>query len=253
MGVSPLQVPANRPGTGDPASPLPPGQSRAEGFPRFGTSMYRPPPVVPAHPVIEVVGAVGQPIEVPVADLARLPRREVAADFHCVAGWSAVGLRWEGVAFETFYRAVIEPPLGSGAAVTHLVFVGSDGWRSLVQIEDAMAPDVLIADRLDGRPLDPDHGAPARLVSPAQYGFVSTKHLCRIEAHFGRPAWRDPTALRIGRLNVPNPFVKTHPRARVWEEERHPVLPPWAARRLYRSLAAPIRVALRAGMGRSET
>ena len=46
---------------------------------------------------------------------------------------------------------------------------------------------VLIADRLDGRPLDGDHGAPVRLVSPAQYGYISTKHLCRIEVHTREP------------------------------------------------------------------
>ena len=39
----------------------------------------------------------------------------------------------------------------------------------------------------DGRPLDGDHGAPVRLVSPAQYGYISTKHLCRIEVHSGEP------------------------------------------------------------------
>ena len=53
----------------------------------------------------------------------------------------------------------------------------------MVAIEDALAEDVLIAERLNGRPLDSDHGAPARLVSPNQYGYVNTKHLCAIELH----------------------------------------------------------------------
>src|SRR5881227_1516256 len=57
-----------------------------------------------------------------------------------------------------------------------------------MSIEDALAEDVLIAERLDGRPLDGDHGAPARLVSPEQYGFVSTKHLCRVELHTTDPS-----------------------------------------------------------------
>ena len=55
-------------------------------------------------------------------------------------------------------------------------------------IEDAVAEDVLlVAERLDGRPLDSDHGAPVRLVSPNQYGFVSTKHLCRIDVRSADP------------------------------------------------------------------
>ncbi|MEA2448396.1 MAG: hypothetical protein QOG63_328, partial [Thermoleophilaceae bacterium] len=150
---------------------LPPGQRAVDGFPRFGTHFNQPPPAVPANPVIEISGDVAEPFSLPVAELATLPRRDLAADFHCVAGWSATDLRWEGVAFETFYRTIIEPSLRRDAQVTHLVFGGLDGYRSVVTIEDALGDDVVIADRLDGRPLDGDHGAPVRLVSPSQYGF----------------------------------------------------------------------------------
>src|SRR5881396_2039183 len=162
---------------------LPPGQYPIDGFPRFGTHLHRPLPAVPVDPVIEITGAVGKSFALPLAELATLPRRELTADFHCVAGWSATDLHWEGVAFETFHRMIIEPSLQPDSSVTHVVFGGLDGYRSFVSIEDALAEDVLIADRLDGRPLDGDHGAAARLVSPNQYGFVSTKHLCRIELH----------------------------------------------------------------------
>ena len=97
---------------------LPPGQRAVEGFPRFGTHLHRPPPPVPPDPVIEIGGAVTEPFSVPLARLAELPRRLLTADFHCVAGWSATGLRWEGVAFETFYGTIIEPALQSGASIS---------------------------------------------------------------------------------------------------------------------------------------
>ena len=76
--------------------------------------------------------------------------------------------------------------------------------------EDALADGVLIADRLDGRPLDGDHGAPARLVSPNQYGFVSTKHLCRIELHTAEPSenYHPSTIVDVGLR-----LLKPHPRA----------------------------------------
>lgn len=207
---------------------LPPGQRRVEGFPRFGTHLHRPPPVVPDDPVIEIGGAVTAPFAVPLSDLASLPRREVTADFHCVAGWSATGLRWEGVPFATLYREVIEPAVRPGAVVSHLLVTGLDDYRVAVAIEDALGDDVLIAEHLDGGPLDGDHGAPARLVSPDQYGFVNAKHVCRIDVHtsdpgdhFGGP----PLSRAILWL-----FVR-HPRARVWHEERHRFLPPWLVRR----------------------
>jgi DMSO/TMAO reductase YedYZ molybdopterin-dependent catalytic subunit len=217
---------------------LPPGQRAVDGFPRFGTHFHRPPPEVPADPVIEISGAVAAPFTVPVAELTRLPRREQTADFHCVAGWSATGLRWEGVAFETFYRRCIEPSLLPGTTVTHVTFGGLDGYRSIVLLDDALAGDVLIAEQLDSRPLDGDHGAPVRLVSPSQYGFMSTKHLCSIEVLTAEPTERyHPSPVIQFGLRL----VKPHRRARVWHEERHRYLPAWALRPLYRRLIAGIR------------
>jgi DMSO/TMAO reductase YedYZ molybdopterin-dependent catalytic subunit len=217
---------------------LPPGQRAIDGFPRFGTHFNRPPPDIPDNPVIEISGAVAEPFAVPLADLATLPRRQLTADFHCVAGWSATDVRWDGVAFETFYRRIIEPSLRAEVSVTHVAFGGLDGYRSIATIADVLADDVLIADRLDGHPLDGDHGAPVRLVSPAQYGFMSTKHLCRIEVHTAEPPGKyHPNLLTQLGLRA----VKPHARARVWEEERHRYLPARLVRPLYRLLIAPIR------------
>ena len=210
---------------------LPPGQRRVQGFPRFGTHLHRPAPAIPADPAIEITGAIAEPLSVSLAELATLPRRSLTADFHCVAGWTATSLQWEGVALEAFYRAWIEPAVARGASITHLGFRGLDGYRSIVTIEDALAEEVLIADRLDGRPLDGDHGAPARLVSPQQYGFISTKHLCRIDLYTAAPS------KTFGR----GPLIQAHPRARVWMEERHRYLPPQPLRPIYRMLVPPFR------------
>jgi DMSO/TMAO reductase YedYZ molybdopterin-dependent catalytic subunit len=201
--------------------------------------------------VIEIRGAVSESFSVPLAKLATLPRRGLTADFHCVAGWSATDLQWEGVAFEDFYRKIIEPSLQPDAGVTHVVFGGLDGYWSYMSIEDALAEDVLIADRLHGRPLDGDHGAPARLVSPDHYGFINTKHLCRIELRTTEPkgygsassiAWAGLGLLGYGRP----------PRARVWEEERHRYLPAWSVRILGRLLIPPIAFLSDRGGGRDE-
>jgi DMSO/TMAO reductase YedYZ molybdopterin-dependent catalytic subunit len=219
---------------------LPPGQRRIEGFPRFGTHFQQPAPAVPADPAIEIGGAVAEPFSVRLAELASLPRREMTSSFHCVSGWSATGLHWEGVAFETFYRQVLETAVAPGAGVTHVVFEGLDGYRSVAALEDALGADVLIAERLDGRPLGPDHGAPARLVSPSQYGFISTKHLCRIELHTSEPTESYEALPLFTRVSL-RAGVTPHPRARVWHEERHRHLPAWVLRPVYRLLIRPIR------------
>jgi len=215
---------------------LPPGQHSIDGFPRFGTHLSRPAPAARINPVIEIRGVVTEAFDLPLTTLATLPRQELNADFHCVAGWTAMNLCWEGVSFETVYRTLISPALPPETSVTHVSFRGLDGYRSVVSIEDALADDVLIADRLDGRPLDSDHGAPARLVSPNQYGYISTKHLCRIEVHTAEP--KETRGSSISQM--PLRLLGRHPRARVWEEERHRYLPPWSVRSLYRTLIAPI-------------
>ncbi|MCD9141405.1 molybdopterin-dependent oxidoreductase [Streptomyces albireticuli] len=209
---------------------LPPGQRAVDGFPRFGKHLHHPPPPAPADPVIEIGGALTEALTLSATDLAELPRREIRADFHCVAGWSATGLLWEGAPFRTLYRTRVEPLLEPGAPISHVVFEGLDGYRSIALLEDALADDVLIADHLDGRPLDSDHGAPLRLVSPGQYGFVSTKHLCRVEFHTTEPP--DPDRWSP---------IASHRRARVWHEERHRRLPGRAVRPVYRALIGPIR------------
>jgi DMSO/TMAO reductase YedYZ molybdopterin-dependent catalytic subunit len=218
---------------------LPPGQRRVDGFPRFGTHFHRPPPDVPAVPTIEITGAVQRPLTVPVGDLADLPRHELLADFHCVAGWSATDLRWEGVSFRVLYATIIEPLLTAGAPVSHFVFGGLDGFEAVLLSEDALDDDVLIADRLDGAPLGGDHGAPARLVTPKQYGYMNVKHLSHIEVRTAPPAGELGAATTFARLGLRGPLVMRHPRARVWQEERHPRLPPWLLRPLYRLTIRP--------------
>ena len=210
--------------------PLPPGQWRIDWFPRFDTNLAKPAPTVPADPVVEIGGAVTEPFAMAVADLATLPRRRLDADFHCVSGWTASELHWEGVAFADFYRLRIEPTLRPDAVVTHLEFYGVDRFRSVVLLEDALDEDVLLADHLDGEPLSRDHGAPLRLVSPAQYGYISTKHLCRIDVHTATPTGG-------ARSFVLDVLLHSHPRARVWEEERHGTVPGRVIRPIYRVVA----------------
>jgi DMSO/TMAO reductase YedYZ molybdopterin-dependent catalytic subunit len=216
---------------------LPPGQGLARVFPRFGVHFGDPAPAVQPEPSIEVRGAVATSFDFPVSALREMPRQTLVADFHCVAGWSVRDLRWDGTPFRTIWEESILPNAKPQAEITHLVFIGLDGYRSALTIEDALADEVLIADRLDGAPLTGDHGAPARLVSPKQYGYKNTKHLVRIELRTEDPAgaWHTSGVRAFG-LGL----VAPHPRARVEQEERHRCLPAWSVRFLYRRLVLPV-------------
>ena len=220
--------------------PLPPGQRRVERLPRFGTHLHRPPPEAPPTPVVAVRGAVEAPFELGVDQLGSVGRTSLTADFHCVAGWSVTGLRWEGVPFGAFYREVVAPRVPDGVEVTHLVLEGLDGYRCVVTLEDALGDDVLLADGLDGRPLTAEEGGPLRFVSPSQYGWVSAKHVCAVELHTSEPDENFGAASGLARRLMVRPLFARHPRSRVWQEERNGLLPAWAVRPVYRVLTPPI-------------
>ncbi|MET8520475.1 molybdopterin-dependent oxidoreductase [Nocardioides sp. NPDC004968] len=209
---------------------LPPGQRHIDFFPRFGRRVDQPPPTVPEHPTVVFGGALTTPIEIAVEELVGKDRRDLHADFHCVAGWSVTDLQWEGVAFAEVYRRYVAPALAPGTIVTHVRVRGLDGELFVAELDDLLADDVLLADRLGGRPLDDDHGSPLRLVNPAQYGYANIKHVCRIDVLAGAPTAGSPAL--VDRL------LQSHPRARVWEEERHGTLPGWLIRPIYRLIKA---------------
>lgn len=186
--------------------------------------LARPP--VPDVPELAVTGAVEHELRLPVSELLdALPRVEQTADFHCVATWSATGLHWSGVSFRQFWEQVV-PRCRPSDAVVAVIAHGDDGVTAVLDMRDAMADDVMLADRLDGQPLDDLHGAPLRLVSPGQYGYKNVKHLTRLE----------PTRT----FPEPGLILGEHPRARVALEERDPYLNARLYRLIGRALIPPI-------------
>lgn len=154
-----------------------------------------------------------------------IPRVEQVADFHCVATWSATGLRWSGVSFRKFWEHVVVPRCRPTDDLGFIAY-GADGVTAAIDLRDAMAENVMLVDRLDDKPLGESHGAPLRLVSPNQYGYKSIKHLARLEV--------------TGTFPKPGYILGDHPRARVALEERDPYLNAKAYRLIGRVLTRPI-------------
>ncbi|MFI7680280.1 molybdopterin-dependent oxidoreductase [Actinophytocola sp. NPDC049390] len=207
--------------------PLPPGQVattlRRFGLPRFA----RVRPHLPERPVVTVTGAVRHPTQFPLDDLLD-PRRRRAqrADLHCVTTWTAQDLRWEGVPFGGVHE-FLAAHVDVHPAVRWVTVTGLDGYRACLRIDDILADEVLLADRLADAPLDLDHGAPLRLVAPAHYGYKSVKHVCAIE--YRRDY--DPGSARWA----------AHPRGRVAHEERSAYLPGLLWRPVWRALLPRVR------------
>lgn len=203
---------------------MPPGQRARSDFPRFGLPKYaKRIPVDTVSRQLALGGDALAPATLEAAVLEQLPRVEQVADFHCVTTWSFLDAGWSGYRFGKLYRQLIEPRIGPGDPVRFIVFRCRDGYRTTLPLEDLMAEDVLIADRLGGKPLSVAHGAPLRVVAPAHYGYKSAKHLKAIEV------WRAEPPRKTGLA-----YFIDHPRARADREERGRVLPGWLLRLLYR-------------------
>lgn len=208
--------------------PLPPGQKETLLFPRFGVLKFaRRFPSAPAQRDLTLMGEVRHESLVSNA-LHGLPRVEQTSNFHCVTTWSHRGLRWGGVRFADFYAQVVLAQAQPLPGATTVILHGQDGARTSLLLDDLLAPEVLIADQLNAKPLGVDHGAPWRLVAPAHYGYKSIKHLSKIEFRFDDRSFK-PSAWRF----------MDHPRARVALEERGRGVPGALLRYLYRPLVAP--------------
>lgn len=121
---------------------------------------------------LRVHGAVEQPFELDFEELLALPQADLSLDVHCVTGWSRLGARWQGVRIaELAARAKPRP------TARHVIFEAAHGYTANVRIDEALAPDSLVAHRYEGESLAARHGAPARSLIPQLYFWKSAKWL----------------------------------------------------------------------------
>ncbi|WP_079142310.1 molybdopterin-dependent oxidoreductase [Streptomyces sp. LUP30] len=114
------------------------------------------------------------------AELLRLPLHSSALPIACVEGWSTGDQWWRGVRLRDLaalvgYDAGAEP----GVLVESLQRRGAFREAALRsnQVRD---PRSLLALEVNGEPLTPDHGYPARIIAPAVPGVLNTKWVARM-------------------------------------------------------------------------
>jgi DMSO/TMAO reductase YedYZ molybdopterin-dependent catalytic subunit len=151
---------------------LPPNQTPIKKLLRWGIDH---PGITRSNPKIDlktytltIDGEVETPIKLSWADLLKLPMVESESDFHCVEGWSVLGCKWEGIRFKQVAELV--KPKENAKYVT---FGCADGYTTSLTMEELSGDDVLLAHRLDGKPLEEGYGFPLRLVVPSKYGYKS--------------------------------------------------------------------------------
>jgi DMSO/TMAO reductase YedYZ molybdopterin-dependent catalytic subunit len=153
---------------------IPPGQYLTEKFPVLH---YGSVPRVDLRTWdFRVFGLVDSPLTLTWDQFKALPRKEVRTDIHCVTRWSKLDTVWEGVAIQTILELA-----GVRPEARHAIEHAEQGYTTNVPLAVLDDDDVLLADTYDGRPLEPDHGYPLRLVLPKRYFWKSAKWIRGLE------------------------------------------------------------------------
>jgi DMSO/TMAO reductase YedYZ molybdopterin-dependent catalytic subunit len=160
------------------------------------------PDVDPATWRLRLDGLVERPLELSLDDLRARPRRTIPVTLECAGNGRArlqprpLSNPWllEAIGTAEWGGTPLAPLLaeaGLKPAATEIVFRGADrgfqggeeqDYERSLTIGDAVRPEVLLVDEMNGAPLPPQHGSPLRLLVPGWYGMASVKWLERIRA-----------------------------------------------------------------------
>jgi DMSO/TMAO reductase YedYZ molybdopterin-dependent catalytic subunit len=182
---------------------------------------------------LRIGGLVRRPVELSLDDLMnRSDRRELPVTIECAGNSSDPRLMnglvsnavWTGVGL-----AAILQECGVQPEAREVVFLGLDSEREAkwqagntsflsphgrsIFVQDALSPENLLAFRMNGEPLSPEHGFPLRLIMPGWFGVAHVKWLKRVEVidhrYEGRHMARNYQSLRAVQSNEETLWLDT--------------------------------------------
>ena len=140
---------------------------------------YSVAPVPKYHPAtwrLRVDGLVSNPLVFTYGDLYTLPAVYLQADFRCVTGWVVHDNVWRGIQLSSLFKMA-----GVDPAARFVSFSSFDGlYRESYTLQQALSPHAIVAFERNGKPLEIEAGAPARIIQPDMYGYKSLKWLSAI-------------------------------------------------------------------------
>ncbi len=173
----------NVPGPGR-SDRVPPGQFVTEKFPVLH---YGATPIYSSLDDwdLRVFGLVEEPLRFTWDELMKLPQKTQTVDIHCVTRWSKLDTTWTGIPWREFIKLIKVKP-----EATHVMAHCEYGFTTNVALDVLDDDDTMLAFAYDGKPLEPDHGYPLRLLVPKKYFWKSAKWLRGIEFMAGdRPGF----------------------------------------------------------------
>ncbi len=165
-------------------SRVPPGQFVTDKFPvlHYGS--------VPIYKSLDdwdlrIFGLVEEPLRLTWDDLMKLPHQTQTVDIHCVTRWSKLDTTWTGIPWREIMRLVKVKP-----EATHVMAHCEYGFTTNIALDVLDDDDTMLAFAYAGKPLEPEHGYPLRLLVPKRYFWKSAKWLRGLEFMAGdRPGF----------------------------------------------------------------
>jgi len=146
----------------------------------YVTSKGTSPIVKVADWQLKVDGLVAKPFTLTYRDLLALPRLEKDLTLECISnptdGTFIGNAKWTGTPLKPLIERA--QPLGDAA---HVVLHAADGFTTGHPLSRIWNEENFIAYQMNGEPLPPNHGFPARIFIPGKYGMKQPKWLTRIE------------------------------------------------------------------------
>jgi DMSO/TMAO reductase YedYZ molybdopterin-dependent catalytic subunit len=151
---------------------VPPGQYVTGDFPVLSAG---PTPHTPLDEwSFSILGEVTQAKTWTWEQFRGLPSERFTTDIHCVTKWSKLDTIWEGVSVDTL--------LEDAETEAAYVVAFSDGdYTTNLPLEDVTGGKAWVVFAYDDRPLEPEHGGPARLLVPHLYFWKSAKWVRGLE------------------------------------------------------------------------
>ncbi len=130
---------------------------------------------------LKVGGLVENPVELSLADIAKMCDAEQVTMHHCIQGWSGIA-QWGGVPM----RAIVDlvrpkPEAGTVAFFSFGEALYGGDYYDTQSMENVRKPQCLLATHMNGEPLPDVYGAPLRLRVENQLGYKMVKWIERIE------------------------------------------------------------------------
>ena len=151
---------------------------------------------------LELGGLVSKPLSLTLEDIRKRPSVTMPVTMECAGNGRAlmeprpVSQPWHAEAIGTAEWTgtplkVVLDEAGLHAEADEVLFTGLDRgvqgdivqeYQRSLSLEEASRDEVVLVYAMNGRPLEPQHGYPLRLIVPGWYGMTSVKWLCQIEA-----------------------------------------------------------------------